>query len=89
MCSCSFSETSNRYFDGHRDDTGRRFELGENRGACLNHSKNMANCRLLRDYRATGRTRLFLMTMKDVPAGVELTWDYGDRRRDNEDWLGH
>jgi SET domain-containing protein len=60
-------------FDGRTDDNGRRFGHGENPGAILNHSKS-PNC-VPRRYGAG----VWVVALTDVCAGVELTFNYGDK----------
>ena len=74
--------TGSRAFDGQRDYLGRPLEFlpGGNPGSVINHSKMNPNC-IVVDQEVDGRLRLFVQTTKTVAAGVQLVYDYNDRRR--------
>ena len=60
-------------------------------GRLVNHSRKLYNL-LTKVMEVGGQPRLFLMAAKDIPAGTEVLFDYGDRARDtlkDNPWLGN
>lgn len=79
MCTM-FQLSTSVFLDGNKDSHGEDFKQGQNQGAIFNHSKSEPNCKTI-TCDIKGTTRLFVMTKMPVPAGAELVYDYGDKRR--------
>ena len=82
----------NKYLDGNRDINGTLFKKEENTARFFNHSKHSPNCKLIGQIDEFGVKRLFLQTKFSVPNGMELVWDYGERKREitlENPWLMH
>ena len=75
-----FNISNSMCFDGQRDCDGRLLAEGENLGAVLNHSHKYPNCKIIKTVR-NENVRLFVKTIHEIAPGVELLYDYQDRRR--------
>lgn len=74
-------------FDGSRNEKDMPLPMDENHGAQLNHAiKSESNCKLTSKH-IKGKLRLFIFTTTSVSKGAELIWDYGDRRRNVDNWM--
>ena len=73
--------------DGHaHEEEGQEFRPDENIAALLNTKKVNPNCAMV--FEGTGKKRrFFLRTRREVAAGCELVWFYGDTRRDLEGFM--
>ena len=81
-----FKLSSTCYLDGNRDSNGRPFGEGQNTGAIFNHSRNGANCKMMKAD-IDNAIRLFLITSTAVATGAELVYDYSDRRQGVPHWM--
>ena len=66
--------------DAHCRDDGSEYTDQENLGRMLNHKKYNPNCKLVRR-----DGKCYIVTRRPVAAGVELLWNYGDRKN-VEEW---
>ena len=73
--------------DGHAHEVeGQEFGPDENIAALFNNKKMNPNCAMILE--GTGNMRRFyLRTRREVAAGCELVWFYGDTRRDLEGFM--
>jgi len=59
-------------------------ETGPTWGALINHSRNHAHVRPFVALKNSGRPRVFLVALHDIPETVEFLWNYNDT-----DWECH
>ena len=73
-------------FDGYKTAGGNDIEISENPGTWLNHSKFHANCKPV-CVRMEAGLRMVMMTKRAIAAKEELTWNYGNTRKNLEPFM--
>jgi SET domain-containing protein len=85
MCATMFELYGGKYFDGYKDSKGKNLSIENNPGAWINHSKQ-GNAKMY-NLSVSGQIRLILVSVKAIPKGHEVSYNYGDRRKGLESWI--
>ena len=82
-----FFINENVCFDGYCKPNGQPIKIEDNPGTWLNHKRLQPNCKPFHLKEGEEDGKMVIRTLRDVTAGEELTWDYGDRRKNLEAWM--